>query len=138
MDKAQPWKPGDDRPKYYPETVVFALDACEDPGVDPNKHYGRFELLKQCICMFAQAKSRVNAHHKYGLVVIRDTVRWEGAGVTASPEGLAAALRGVQPAAPGGAGRPGGVPPPPPPPLELGSLLGLVQPLAVAEEADGG
>ncbi|KAG2484689.1 hypothetical protein HYH03_016518 [Edaphochlamys debaryana] len=135
---------------YRPETVVFVLDVVHDPGSsDDAKAVARLELLKQAIHMFAQAKSRVNPHHKYGLAVIRDTVQWEGPGLTASPEGLASALRGVQPfptapaaalaaaAASAAYGQPLPPPPPPPPPLELGSVLALVQPVAVAEEADG-
>lgn len=47
--------------------------------------------------------------------------------MTASPEALASTLRGLQPAACSFAS-----------PLDLGSVVGLVQPLAVAEEADGG
>ncbi|KXZ43220.1 hypothetical protein GPECTOR_97g758 [Gonium pectorale] len=100
-------------PSYFPETIVFVLDACADPGADPAKQAVRFELLKQGIGMFATAK---------------DEVKWEGAGVTASAEGLATALRGVQVS-------PSGLLPPP---LDIGALVALVHPLAVAEEADGG
>ncbi|EFJ51895.1 hypothetical protein VOLCADRAFT_120444 [Volvox carteri f. nagariensis] len=119
---------------YHPETVVFVLDACEDPGLDHAKHPSRLDLLKQCIGNCALAKSRVNPSHKFGLAVVRDSVQWEGAGVTTSAEGLLVALRGVHPTSspPGALAAAVG-----PPPLDLGSVVSLVQPLAVAEEADG-
>eukprot|EP00198_Chlamydomonas_reinhardtii_P009737 XP_001699074.1 predicted protein [Chlamydomonas reinhardtii] len=58
-------------PPYYPETVVFVLDCAVDVGIEYSKSVQRLELIKGCIAMFAQAKSRVNPHHKYGLAVIR-------------------------------------------------------------------
>ncbi|KAG2427304.1 hypothetical protein HXX76_012500 [Chlamydomonas incerta] len=122
-------------PPYYPETVVFVLDCAVDIGIEYAKSAQRLELIKGCIAMYAQAKSRVNPNHKYGLAIIRDTVQWEGPGLSSSPEGLAAALRPVMPSAPATAAAPlaaGSHRP-----LDLGSLVSLVTPLAVAEEADG-
>ncbi|GLI58448.1 hypothetical protein VaNZ11_000072 [Volvox africanus] len=119
------------RQSYYPETVVFVIDVREDLGIEYGKYVSRLELLKQCIGYCAQAKSRMNPGHKFGLAVIRDSVQWEGGCITASAEGLLTALRAVHPLPAGGHGTA------PPRPLDLSALVSLVQPLAVAEEADG-
>ncbi len=70
----------------------------------------------------------------------QDGVTWEGPGphlhLTSSPDALMAALRAVQPQAPGRQGQGQGASAPCRP-LDLGQLVGLLGPLAVAEAADG-
>lgn len=71
----------------------------------------------------------------------QDGVTWEGPGphlhLTSSPDALMASLRAVQPQAPVRQGPGQGPGSAPCRPFDLGQLVGLLGPLAVAEAADG-